>query len=139
MIKKHTINIANKHYSENFINEICGKGYVVEKLIMGGIFIKFRKRREDEKELTYKLIPIGDDFTLGSQEFIKKSKGINQVQLVKSYIEQSDWNYVGNTLDCFIISTEKENDVADFYISETEEKILSVGAVSRDLKMLYIR
>ncbi len=128
-IESSFIDITNYPIVEKHFEEMAAKGWLINKIIVGNIFIY------------KKIIPEALEFSISpyevETEFTKKTK--DEIAEFQSVCESVGWNYATKSYDLHIYFKEKGSDALDIQTDEEEEfrTIEKIG--KKYIRGLYIQ
>ena len=123
------LNIINYPYLEKYLEDMASKGWLLDKIILGSVFI-FKKTEPRELEFSISPYEVETIFT-------RKTK--QELEEFETVCEAVGWNYCTKSGDLFIYFKEKGSDALDIHTDEEEEFKLLETIGKKQIKNFYFQ
>ena len=121
------LNITNYPYIKKYLEEMARKGWLLNKIALGNIFIF---KNIEPQELEFSISPYEDETV-----FERKTKG--EISEFESVCETIGWSYCTKSHNLFIYYKEKDSEVLDIHTDEEEEFKLLNKIGKRQIRFYY--
>lgn len=121
------LNITNYPYVETYLEHMAGRGWLLEKIIVGSLFI-FKKIEPEELEFSISPYEVETAFTRKSKEELEEFENV---------CESVGWNYCTRSYDLHIYFKEKDSEALDIHTDIEEEFNLLEQIGKKQIKSYY--